>query len=278
MATQANSVVDATSTLARQHTAKRMEAENGIKNLMIDANAVRKPDYFVYVYTTCPRSFEVRQPNALPYVKIPACEASEKVKYVCKFPNVLNMMREDPDTQGKAEITGLYGENVAMSLCNPGNPTLNQDQEFSPGDPYQAENLTKYGVFWSLNAPDKLTDKEINHAREKMEKTFRGLIQEADNLAAMGPKGREQILEATHYVAAKYFAYEGIWNTVVQIPVACAICGGNMRKGAILHGGTDGCGGVQPGQWKKVVEAGLKKKEDVPDAERWWKEKEPKVI
>lgn len=266
MATPSMGTVDSHSEIARRTSDGLMRQYNGIKNLQIDANAVRKPDYFVYVFTVAPRAFEVRQPNALPFVRIPACEQGEKVKYVCKFPNVVNQIREDPNTQGKAEITGLYGEGVAMSLCNPGNPTLNQDQEFSPGDPYQAENLTKWGVFWSLN--EVPTEKEIEWATAKLHKTLRALIQEADNLAQMGPEGRKQILESTHYVAAKYFGYEGVWNTVVQIPVECPNCGSRMKKGAAYHRTEDGI--ICVIDWKRTVSAGVKSKSDVPDELVWW--------
>ena len=259
--------------VAQQMMAGMMNKANGLIDLRVDPLTVREPKYHVYVFTVAPRSFVVRQPPLLCKVDIPAKRPEEKYRKVCSFPDIVLQSRQDPNSDGQLEIRTFYGENVAMSLCNPGNTTLDQDQEFRPDDIMQGENLTKWGVFWSLNKVP--TDAEVARATERLEKNLRALIDEAESLHAQGPNFRPFIHE-NHHIAAKYFAYQGPWNTVVSVPVECPNCGDKIRKGAAFHRTEDGV--VCVIDWKRTVAAGVKSKKEVPEELRWWEDEKPNRV
>lgn len=252
---------------------KRSIQENQMKNFTVDANFVRPPDFHIYIFNVSPKPFEVWRPPLMPRVQIPGIEKGQKYRLAFKLPNIVNQCWADADT-GLARIAGFDGRRVAMDIINPANITLDQDLQMDPKNVFGEGVDLSWCVFWSLN--EIPTEKEMTKAIDKMEKYFRALLQQADDFARAGQYNK---IQPDHFMAADHFRYKGVWNTRVEVPEDCPLCGGPIKKGAIVHAGPDGCHGVL--DWKKAVAAGLKSREDVPIEARWWKEeakKEPKTI
>lgn len=241
--------------------AKSMErGSNAIPNFAIDANFNRKVEYFVHMYNVGERPHRLTNgliKNAL----IPGVKQGEKFIKCFSLPNIVNQVWQDPDT-GQLRTYGEDGRRVMMDLINPANMGIDQDFELPPDQIVsQGSNLAVWGLFWSLNDPP--SQEELKKATAKMEKHYRRLIAEADAFDRAGKRG--EILEI-HYIAASYFHYKGSWNTIVEVPVECPLCGGPMKKGVAVHIGAEGCGGVI--DWDRAISSGLKKEKDRPQAER----------
>jgi hypothetical protein len=244
---------------------KKAFAENQIKNFAVDANFLRKPEYFVHMYNVGERSHRISNgliKNAL----IPGVKNGERYVKCFSLPNIVNQCWQDPDN-GQLRTYGEDGRRVMMDLINPANMGIDQDFELPPDQIVsQGSNLAVWGLFWSAYDPPQ--EEEIAKAVTRMEKHYRRLLTEADALDRAGKRG--DILEI-HHTAASYFRYKGTWNTVVEVPTDCPVCGNPMRKGAAFHM-FDG-GGICVNDWKRTVAAGARTKDQVPDEERWWKPK-----
>lgn len=258
--------IDATlspdSDISKRLTKGMNESNNPIGGFALDANALRAPDYFLYIHSISPKGFEVRLPPIMPKVNIPACKKGERVNTPIKIPNIVNQAWEDA-TSGELRICGTPGERVCMNIINPANMGTDQDveidvqyQQFHVGG-----DLSVYGVWYSRN--EVPTDEEMVKPRAKMEKYYRKMLGVGDELHRTGKQS--QIPEDS-FIAASYFSYRSGWNTVVEVPEACPICGGPMRKGVAIHGGADGCNGVV--DWEKAISSGLKTEKDRPKAPR----------
>lgn len=245
-------------------TAKSMEADkNALQNFAVDANFIRQPEYFIHMYNVGERSHRVSNgliKNAL----IPGVKPGERYVKCFSLPNIVNQAWQDPDT-GQLRTYGEDGRRVMMDLINPANMGIDQDFELPPQEVVsQGSNLAVWGLFWSVNDPP--TEEELRKATAKMEKNYRKLLAEADALDRAGK--RSEILEI-HYIAASYFHYKGSWNTIVEVPAECPVCGGPIKKGAAFHRLEDG--GICVNDWKRTVAAGVRTKDQVPEEQRWWK-------
>lgn len=256
----------------------RTEAENRFDGFTVLPGMKRKPEYWIYVFNIGAKAWvddahgklAIRRPPLMPCVSIPGCPKSSKYVVAFRVPDIIRQGWQDEVTGG-LRIHEEYGERVVMDIINPVNPGIDQDLEIDPNVQAFASgfNLGEYGVFFSKN--EEPTDEEMDKARKRMEKRYRALLAEADELERAGERKR---ITADHYLAADYFDYKSGWRTRAEAPSACPVCGSSMKAGAAFHV-LDG-GGLCINDWKRVVAAGVRKREDVPEELRWWEEEEKK--
>jgi hypothetical protein len=269
MAEATHGVTAGTEPLVR-HAQSKMAAENGITNFMVDANSLRPIDYFVYIFNVGARSHRVTN-GVLKSVYVPGVKPGQKYVLAFKLPNIVTQTYQDQVTE-QLRTHGEDGRRVAMDLINPANMGIDQDFEINPADVVSTgADLSRWGLFWSLH--EVPTEEELSKAIKRMEKHYRFLIQQADNFARTN---NFTLIQDYHHLAADYFQYKSSWNTLVEIPEVCPLCGGTSKKGVAIHALPEGCGGVL--DWKKAVSSGLKAKSDVPEDARWWKEEKKREV
>ena len=243
----------------------------------LDPELTRRPEYFVYVYSVVdprPDGYHLVR-NAPPLIhnlSIAEVKAGEHYTLVTKLPHPVN--QAGVDTQEQRVNYAHNAQRVAQDIVNPENITLNQDatlradQSFTEGNDYG-----KLGVFWSLNDPP--TDEEVAKAIARKEKFYRRRLDQARALEASDPKSLQLFLTPTDHVAVDYFArvYESDeqfgWHKVMRMPDKCENCGEAIKHGVAFHASAALGGIICVIDWKRAVEAGVKKLKDVPDSKRW---------
>lgn len=257
--------MDANASLGRQHgftapESKSIAAPFNLHDGAFDANMFRAPDYYVYIYTISNREFIVCQPPLFPRLMIRPKVAGERYSLVLKLPSPFQ--QEDREgAVGDLIVRATPAERVAASICNPNNPTLNQDAKVVDGAILGlGVDLNSQGVFWSKNNPP--TDDELVAAEKRRERYYKSLLEKARTLEISNPKELEYLLNQDYHMAAEYFNVETSWHKKLMKFVECPLCGESMKPGVAIHAGTNGCGGVV--DWDKAIAAGLRKEKDRP--------------
>lgn len=233
-----------------------MTTRSNAATLAVDANLIRKPDYFVYVFNIGEKSHRLSSGHVKNFY-VAGCPVGQRYVHVMKLPNIVNQTFLDASSE-QLRIAGDDGRRVAMDIINAANLTLNQDLEIDPNSVVsEGADYSKWGLFWSLN--EVPTEDELLAAKRRVEKHYRALIAQADEWTR---KNKQELIREDHHIAANYFRYEGVWNTRVALPESCPVCGGGMMKGVAVHGGANGCGAVL--DWDKAIAAGLKTEKDRP--------------
>lgn len=206
--------------------------------MYIAPGSVIQPQYFVYLYTTSKREHIVQQPPLIPYLIIPACKDSEEYKLVIEIPYPMYQIERHPD-KNEAAIYPHEAERVAQSICNPDNPSLDQDFVNTQRPTAIGVNLNAQGVFWSRNNPPK--QEEIEAARKRVDKYYRGLLETARTLEVSNPKELEALLNQDYHMAAEY-AYERFpgyreipWHPRLLAKVECPNCGERIKNAKLAY-------------------------------------------
>lgn len=113
------------------------------------------------------------------------------------------------------------------------------------------QNLDDFGVFYTDCNPPSQRDLDI--AREKMERTFRAALAEANMLEAQNHL--DQITPLMRH-AARHFGEDRDWNKIYQKHAECPACGGQMKEGVAVHS----CGAVL--NWVKAIALNARNFED----------------
>ena len=238
----------------------------------LDPELTRKPEYLVYVYSVVdprPEQYHLVRniPPLIRNLRINELKPGERFTLVTTLAHPVN--QPDVDTNDQRINRAHNAQKVAQSIVNPENVTLNQDAHIAPDKSFtEGNDYGKLGVFWSLNNPP--TDEELNKAIRRKEAFYRMRLDQACALEASDPKSLYAFLTPTDHVAADYFGEEFSWHKVSQRSATCPNCGETMRAGAAYHRNVDGILCVI--DWKRCVEAGVKKRADVPEEKRWWDE------
>lgn len=187
--------------------------------------------YHVHLFTISKREFTVQQPPAIPHLVIPACGPDEEWKKVISIPHPFLQIERHPD-KNEAIIYREVGERVAQSLCNPDNPTL--DQDYVVKQPLGwGVNLNAQGVFWSLNeTPSK---EEIAKAHQRREKYYGSLIERSRTLEIANPKELEALINQDFHMAADYFGIETNWHKRLVSKVECQNCGEPLKRSGLAY-------------------------------------------
>ena len=254
-----------------------------------DANVSRAPDYYLYVFNVAPRDFEVRRPPSFPFIKFGRCpkdlqEAATLninendlvivngqivARKVMTAPNIVNEKWID-SASGETRVRGIVGERFLMDAINPANLGVDmwkqgEDSWIDSG----SDDLSRRGIFFTRNNPPEAF--EIAKTKERMEKHYRKLLLEADEL--WNDEKTRRLVGPEHHSAAEYFHVRAKWHTVAELPTLCENCGEEVKAGAAFHLTAFG---VCVRDWQRTVAAGVKSKSDVPEEKRWWKD-EPEV-
>ena len=195
------------------------------------------PQYHVYIYTVSKREHIVQQAPLIPYLIIPACTDAEPCKFVYAIPHPMLQIERHPD-KNEAVIYRHKAEQVAQSICNPDNLSLNQDF-VNPRPSAVGVNLNAQGVFWSKNKPP--TQEEIEAAHKRVEKYYRGLLETARTLEVSNPKELESLLNQDYHLAAEY-AYDRFpgyreipWHPRLLSKVECPNCGERIKNAKLAY-------------------------------------------
>lgn len=199
--------------------------------MYINPAELEPPRYHVYLYTVCKREHTVQQPPAVPHLVIPACGPDEEYKKVIAIPHPFLQIERHPD-KNEAIIYREVAERVAQSLCNPDNPTL--DQDYVVRQPLGfGVNLNAQGVFWSLNDPP--AKEEILKARKRVEKYYASLIERARTLEIANPKELEQLINQDFHMAAEHFGLETSWHHKLIQKAECPNCGEPIKSATLAY-------------------------------------------
>lgn len=199
--------------------------------MYINPAELEPPRYHVYIYTVSKREHVVQQPPLVPYLRIPACGPDEEYKPVVSLPHPMLQIERHPD-KNEAIIYREVAEKVAMSLCNPNNPTLDQDYEVQQPTGLGV-NLNAQGVFWSKNDPP--TKEEIKKAHQRVERYYSMLIERARTLEIANPKELEQLINQDYHMAAEHFGLETSWHRKLVQKFECPNCGEPLKRAGLAY-------------------------------------------
>ena len=256
------------------HIRRTLEQDLNMKTVRLidfrgDANVNRLPDYNIYVYNIAPRPFDLRRPPNFPLVRLSACPKGQPYAKVASVPNIVNEKWIDADS-GETRVRGINGERFAMDLVNPTNLGIDMWAEVSDEMAWidaGTDDCSRRGLFWTTNDPP--VPEELAKAKGRMENHYRRMLVQADELSR-DPKTRKEI-GAEHHLAAEYFHVRSEWHTVAELPEICENCGETIKPQAAYH--VNSIGAICVRDWKRSVESGVKKRDDVPEGHRWWEQK-----
>lgn len=186
--------------------------------------------YHVYIYSISKREFVVEQAPLIPYLIIPACGPDDPYRKAVEIPHPMLQIERHPD-KNEAVIYRHQAERVAESICNPNNPTLDQDY-VSKSPLGLGVDLHAQGVFWSLNNPPRA--EEIKKAQRRVERYYTGLIERARTLEVSNPKELEQLINQDYHMAAEYFGLETSWHRKLVQKADCPVCAEPLKPGAAI--------------------------------------------
>jgi hypothetical protein len=237
----------------------------------LDPELTRKPEYMVYVYSVVdprPDGYHLLR-NAPPLVRnlrIAELKPGEQYALVTTLAHPVN--QPDVDVNDQRVNHAHNAQRVAQDIVNPENISLNQDAAIAADRSFtEGNDFGKLGVFWSLNNPP--TDEEVAKAIKRKEAFYRKRLDQARALEASSPKDLYAFLTPTDHVAADYFGEEFTWHKVSRKPESCPNCGEPVKSGVAFHASAALGGVLCIIDWKRAVEAGVKKLKDVPESKRW---------
>jgi hypothetical protein len=242
---------------------------------------MQQPEFFVYLYSVAKK--EMRTEHALlgPVEVFPLEEGQRYRRIGIPIPEPFPQRVEDVFNVGRDPYDYHRGNagarRIAQDVCDPSNPTLNQKiEDYGKIDPYFAvqngTNFAKHGVFWSLNAEP--TEEELTFFEARRDKFLRHVINLFDKFQAEDPKNAERLMGNAGFdsrdvrIALSTFGEERPGYKSYAPMSQCPNCGENIKKGVAFHKDSDGDLCVI--DWRRTVEAGKKKREDVPPEKKWW--------
>jgi hypothetical protein len=241
---------------------------NANLNNNIDPGIFRKPDLFVYIYSTSQKEFQVARPPHIPRLILKACPADQDYILAAKLAHPFEQSDRDVDT-GEVRMRFHDARKIAQDILCPDAPDM--DAAISPSSTSSGNDLRIYGLFWSLNNPP--TAEEIKKANGRREKYYRMLLERATSLEYTNPKELAERLNEDYHLAADYFGEEYSWHKqrvrkVVTVPkVPCSVCGEDIKPGVAFHKDSEGEYCIL--DWKRAYEAGRVTKKQVPESKRW---------
>jgi hypothetical protein len=245
-------------------------------SIYIDPDQLRRPEYTVYLHSISKRSFE--QPHPIyRNIIIPACPKDRRYYTFMRITHPVQISTIDPNNvSGPLKWEFESAIRAALCVCNPSYVGNNLDIQDKPiSDQYQISsqecNLTRQGIFASLN--EIPTDEELAKAEKRLIDYHSAIHQRMNELWRADPKKAQEELTIDHHLAAERFGQEVAWHLINTPKIDCPNCGDKIKEGIAYH--------YSNGQrcvldWERTYLAGAVKKDDVPDAHRWWKEEKSK--
>lgn len=270
-------------------TANKNRTENAwlTDTSSINPDLIRKPAYFVYLFTVADRPFTVARPTLnISKLEIPLCEGALQddtaFRVVWKIPSPYNLPYADQTTGEIKLSTSPSAEWVATDICDPNqkelNPAAYVDPFYKVG---QGDNLWSKGLFYAHEADctfDK-DDKERIHpippakfvaaAHSRKKAYYNELLDKMKALEYSSPSDMTEFMkwEPDVHLACEYFGIETSWHQVrkqKETPAECPICGAQIKRGAAFHPLPGSRLGVCVNDWTRAIEAGVVSDEDRP--------------
>jgi hypothetical protein len=242
---------------------------------------MQQPQFHVYLFTCGRRDLKTSH-ALLNQIEIPACKANERyIRFGIPIPEPFPQRVEDVFGTGADPFVYHRGNSgakrIAQDICDPTNPTLNQDiEDYGKMDAYFAvqsgTNFSKQGVFWSTNLVPE--DKEIARAEAKRDRFYRFVINMYDKFQAEDPKAADRLMAAAGFdskdvrTALEFYQEERPAYKAYKPKMPCPNCGQQVAQGLAYHKDDDGDLCVI--DWERTVMSGKRKREDVPPEKRWW--------
>ena len=241
---------------------------NKMNDQWFDPNIFRPTVREIHVYTISQREFRLSIPPHFQRLHIPACPKDQKYRHVLALPDPFQ--QTDRDGNGRLRGEWTDARRVAMDIVNPNNLTLDQDTQLNERFVYsEGENRSQQGLFWSLNNPP--SEEEVKAAYARRHKYYDSLIKKARVVELANPRGLLDLINTDYHMAADYFKLTNSWHTTLieqKSKEQCPNCDEEITSGVAFHKDSDG--DICVIDWKRTVEAGKKKRSDVPEGLEWW--------
>lgn len=124
-------------------------------------------------------------------------------------------------------------------------------------------DLRPFGVF--IASGPEPSEAELERATELLHSWYRMEVEKGDFLYS---SGKESDIPNTARLAARELNLLKPWMQKNQKARECPGCFQPIDSRAFTHT----CGWTHPDRWKDAVENGMRKRADVPEEKRWWKE------
>ena len=237
---------------------------------------------YVYLFTCGRRDLGSTDHALLGRVEVPACPKDKRfIRFGIPIPEPFPQRVEDVFGTGADPFVYHRGRSgarrIAQDICDPTNPTLNQDvEDYGKQDSYFAVqagvNFAKQGVFWSQNLEPE--EKEIARAEAKRDRFYRYCINMYDKFQAEDPRAADRLMASSGFdskdvrTALEFYQEERPAFKLYKPKQTCPNCGEQIAQGLGWHKDADGDLCIL--DWQKACMAGKKKREDVPPEKRWW--------
>lgn len=201
----------------------REESMNGTLVYTPDAVQVgADPPGKYYIFNLGPMEHNVEKGSAGVF-KIKACVDAEPYSEPLVIPSV---WRDSYFIEQEMKTHAVSGEFMAIDIVHPITASIGAGKTWWS----MGANLDDIGVFWTKNNPP--SDEDIAKAREKMEKTYRKLLNMAASIEAAG---RIDDITPLMRIAASYFQEDRPWNKIYRKLSECPGCMEPVKAGAIKH-------------------------------------------
>jgi len=222
----------------------------------------RKPDYWVYIYNVSEHPQDVFRPPLFANFHIPGRKRGEDYCLAGRLPSPLLAPQGNVDS-GEVSTQLMDTRRVVMDMCNPDNLSLDQNAVIDTRSVTNiGNNLSKKGVFWSLNCPpDK---KELDDAIKRMEAYYNFLLEKARATETSNPTELLNMLTPEHHAAADYYGVETSWHGKRSRPMDCPNCGERIKAGVAFHKTEEGTLCIL--DWKRAVASGVRTRAQAVDA------------
>jgi hypothetical protein len=227
----------------------------------------------INIFSVARRGFEKRHPYFNGTLR--GCKPGERYVLCYRVPDPPQQIAVDAERGGKrveVEPRDEAGWRVAIDILNPNNPSTDsyyamnakQAAYYSVGE---GVNLVKYGLFPSLN--NEPTEEELLRAEAARDKSYQDLVDEAFQEQTSNPQNFRNWLRAHPDIteAMDALGLKADWHSKPEVKMTCPNCGDAIKAGLAFHKSSAGVLCVL--DWKKAVEAGAAKKDDVPESKRW---------
>lgn len=254
----------------------------------LDPNLIRKPDYFVYVFSVADRDFEVHRPTLnISTLRVPhnpeAMSDPTAFQLVWKVPSPYPLPYVDQNS-GEVRLNTVVGERVAMDICNPNQKSTNMDGYIPADAEYNiglGDDLIAKGLFFAHESEctfakddkDKKFPippaKKVADAVERKTKYYNRLLDKMKGFEYSSQKDLDDFkqMEPDVHLACEYFDIETAWHqkrVKKAVKTECRMCGTEMMKGAPYHPLPGTKLGVCVNDWDAAIAAGVVDETDRP--------------
>jgi hypothetical protein len=220
----------------------------------------RPADFFVYIFNIAKQEYKVSRLPIIKEMTIPARKENDKYARVTSLPSPMKLPKGNVDSND-IDVVVMDGRRMAMDIVNPDNLSLDQDAVITGGFSV-GNNLSKLGVFWSLN--EEPTEAELSAATKRLEAHYRSVLTDARAVEVSNPQALPAVLTPITHAAADYFHETFNWHKKEVHLENCPRCGAPARVGAPFHP-MEG-GGLCIGDWDAAIRAGVRSRAQAYEA------------